>query len=397
MKKKTLGLAVLISGGLVLSGCQNVTFPTGENVESEGTQTFALQATTAISMIGNVDTMTFSAMSDVVDSSEVIDDSEEVGETTQEADTPNIPVAALDILFTNGSDFNIEQLDSDREDYTNLDIISFSLMDEETISYSLYYNVETLEDNDQLPGEDIVEDDDEASSEEGEQPVSAPTLEHRHGNKEDDKEGNHHGHNYDEDEDEYDGHRHGQDNEDDDDHGCQDGEDDDHQGHGQQDQDCEHRHEHGKNEEKIVGLAIVGDQEYTFMSKTEIDSDSDEQEIESKFMLFKDQDNFISIKQENDIEGVEGEQDYEYEEEFKYSVVEDGQLTTHFKLEIEQEDGEQALEVKIDGIKYEVEYEVVDQRMFLHIDVKGVGEFTYEKIVNTDELTGEVSVEYILI
>lgn len=77
-------------------------------------------------------------------------------------------------------------------------------------------------------------------------------------------------------------------------------------------------------------------------------------------------------------------------------VVEKGQRTRQFKLEIEQEDGEQELEVKIDGVKYEVSYQMIDDRTFIHIDTNGRGEFVYEKIIVTDELTGETSLDYIL-
>ena len=132
------------------------------------------------------------------------------------------------------------------------------------------------------------------------------------------------------------------------------------------------------------------------MSKTETDTDGDEQEVELKFMMFKDEGNFISIKQEIETEGVEGEAGYEYEEEFKYMVVKDNELVKSFKLELENEDDAQELEVKIDGVKYEVTYETIEDRTYIHVSVSGQGEYTYEKVVTTNEETNEVSVAYIL-
>ena len=400
MKHKTIGLSLLIGGGLVLAGCQSLTLTPSESTESiVTTKTMAFQATTAISLVSGLDSSTsFSAMSEtselIDESSEVIPDetptetSDEESEETVEGDvtTPDIPVATLDLLFTNGNGFAVTQMESDREDYTNMEVISFNVMDEEAISYTLYYNTEPLEaEDDELPGEAIV---DEADIEENDD-LDTPTIE-RHGDQEDDdddddRDGYHHGEDKDDDEDDRHGYHHGNGEN-------HDGYDGENYGMGQG-----HReHEHGKAPTKITGIAIVGEEEYTFMSKTETDNDSDEQEIESKFMIFKDEANFISIKQEIEIEGTLGSDDYEYEEEFKYSVVKDGEVVKRFKLEIENDADEQELEVKLDDVKYEVEYEYIDERVFLHIEVNGQDEVVYEKIVTIDETTNEASVEYIL-
>jgi len=361
MKKKTLGLTLFIAGGLVLTGCQNLPLTNSEaGMPVIQTKTMAFQATTAISLVKGLSVPTkFSAMSETT---EIPSD-----EVTQEEN--NIPVATLDLLFTNGSGFSVEQKESDREGYTNLDVISFLIMDEQTTSYSLYYNATPLEADDTLPGEDVI---DEEASEELETPILS-----RHGedsdkqDDDDDSDGQHHGSNNGNNEQT---HSHNHDN----------------------DKDQDHDRNHQNDELKITGIAVVGEEEYQFVSKTEIDNDSDEQEIEMKFMIFKDKDNFISIKQEIEIEGVEGSEDYEYEEEFKYTVVENGQVVRKFKLEIENEDNELQLEVKIDGVKYEIEYEVVEDRVFLHITVKGQGEFIYEKIVTVNEDTNETNVDYII-
>lgn len=390
MKYKTLGLTLLLGGGLVLSGCQNIDFTPSNEIQSlVTTKTMAFQATTAISLVGGLNTSTtFSAMGNMdVSAGPTVKDPVDTSVDTvlpTSLDT-EIPVATLDLLFTNGSGFNVEQKTSDREDFTNMEVITFNVMDQETTTYTLYYNVAPLEEDDEvLPGEDIVE---EEPSEEASEEVSQPVLER-------------HGEDGDKDEEDHDGPHHDENQEDEVEDEDED-EDDEHQGnngnHGGNGHGHTHRdHEHGNDQVKIRGIAVVGDEEYVFMSKTEIDTDSDEQEIESKFMIFKDEANFISIKQEITTSGVEGEVDYEYEEEFKYFVVKDGEIANKFKLEIESEAEEETLEVKIDGLKYEVEYEHLDGRVFLHINVRGQGEFVYEKVVTTNEETLEVSVEYIL-
>lgn len=389
--KKTLGLSLLIGGGLVLSGCSaliNLNTNTTPVVE---TKTMAFQATTALTMVNGLDSPTMmKKLSKIMNL--------EPGEV-------DIPVATLDLLFTNGSGFTVEQRTSDREGYTNLDVISFKIGESETITYSLYYNIETFDEEPVDEPEDTTEVvSEDVTSEEiitEEIPTEVITSEEvntsvlgRHG------QGNGHGHdNHDADEedepetdvedetDEQGPHHHGEGN------GNQ--EDGEHNGMGEGHHGG-HGHHGDKEHYRVRGIAVVGDEEYRFMSKTETDTDGDEQEVELKFMMFKDEANFISIKQEIETQGVEGEVGYEYEEDFKYMVVKDGELAKQFKLEIEHQEGAQELEVKIDGVKYEVTYEVVEERTFIHVTVRGQGEFVYEKVVTTNPETSEVVVEYVL-
>ncbi len=257
---------------------------------------------------------------------------------------PNIPVATLDVLFNNGVNFNIEKKDSDRIDYKYLDVISFNIDSEEKIEYKLYYNIDERTDD--------LDDDSEEMA-----PVSesTSTLDHealaRREHEDDDKNEN--------------GER--------------------------------NRNRHRGRYYKLRGLAIVGEEEYRFMAKNETDVDDDETETEIRLMLWKKEGNFIHIKQEIEIEGTPGDADYEYEEEFFYMVVENGEVVKQFKLELENEDNELELKVKIDGVKYEVEYDFVDDKVFINIKVNGDRTYTYQKIVITDEETGETTVSYALI
>ena len=375
--KKTLALSLIVGGGLVLSGCQFVSFNQDDIQPVVETKTMAFQATTALTMVDGFDSPTLSkTMSRLMNQDEA---------PIEEVD---VPIATLDMLFNNGSSFTIEQKASDREGYTNLDVISFKILEEETITYSLYYNVEAFETPEEESSEEVSEeiseiieseeviDSTEAPSEEISEPLL--TRHGENGGRHGDQDGDGHHGDYDDDDADYD--REGDNGH----HGFENGE---HEGRG---------HAYGKDHYRVTGLAVVGEEEYRFMSKTETDTDGDEQEVELKFMMFKDEGNFISIKQEIETEGVEGEAGYEYEEEFKYMVVKDNELVKSFKLELENEDDAQELEVKIDGVKYEVTYETIEDRTYIHVSVSGQGEYTYEKVVTTNEETNEVSVAYIL-
>ena len=384
--KKNLGLALLVSAGVALSGCELPTTSNLANIAVVKKDTIALQATTALTL---VDSFSHSRAM------------QKIQKQLSDTGTPavEIPVATLDILFNNGSSFNIEKTTSDREGYAYLDIISFNIGAEEDITYSLYYNLETSdvevpdEDDETLPSEDVPSDvSEETTGVEIDSAAQARILTSkeitlRHG------EGHGHGGDHDGDKDGDQDCDHDDDDDDDEDRG---------HGHGEGNEDGKGeggRGGHGDgrgNHYRLTGLAVVGEEEYRFMSKTESETDGDETETELKFMLFKAEGNFIMIKQEIEIEGTVGEVGYEYQEEFRYLVVENDEVVKHFKLELENEDDKLALEVKIDGVKYEVEYVTVEDKLFIHVSVAGDQTYIYEKVVTTDVETGVTTVEYIL-
>lgn len=385
--KKNLGLALLVSAGVALSGCE---LPATSNLANIGIvkkDTIALQATTALTL---ADSFTHSATMQKIQK-QLLDEGTPV---------VDIPIATLDILFNNGSSFNIEKTTSDREGYAYLDIISFNIGAEEDITYSLYYNLETSdtevpdEDEESIPSEDIPTDvtDDTTGSEIGQttegQTTTSQEIALRHG------EGHGHGGNHDDDKGGDRDRDRGDEDEIDDD--ADDTEDEDKGHHGGHGNGNGGRGEGRGNHYRLTGLAVVGDEEYRFMSKTETETDDDEIETELKFMLFKSEGNFIMIKQEIEIEGVVGEVGYEYEEEFRYLVVENDEVVKQFKLELENEDDQLALEVKIDGVKYEVEYVTVEDKLFIHVTVAGDQIYIYEKVITTNSETGVTTVDYIL-
>lgn len=423
--KKIKTISLLTTLGLTLGGCSLANINLGGELEALNveTKTLAFQATTGMTLIRDLNApLVVSPMSDITTESQSEQTSVEEDLSEEVESEPvtefSVPIATLDVLFSNGHDFNVEQKESDRAEYSNLDVISFSVLDQQEIAYSLYYNVEgllddeTSEDDGDNEETSIVEtsiEEETMSEEVNEDSVVTPslTIEKHDGNgnqnqHHDDDEDDDDENEEDEEDDDRPGHHgdNGQNGE-----GGRPGHSDGHQGHTHDDEDDRegpHGNQnhpgqgHGRDKVRITGIAVFGEEEYRFMSMTEVDEDSDEQEIEMKFMLFKDELNFITIKQEVEIEGTEGESDYSYEEEFKYMVVEQGVKTRQFKLEIEEEDGLKELEVKIDGLKYEVEYEFIDDKIFIHIDTNGHGEFVYEKIITIDIETEITTIEYVL-
>ena len=96
--KKTLALSLIVGGGLVLSGCQFVSFNQDDIQPVVETKTMAFQATTALTMVDGFDSPTLSkTMSRLMNQDEA---------PIEEVD---VPIATLDMLFNNGSSFTIEQ------------------------------------------------------------------------------------------------------------------------------------------------------------------------------------------------------------------------------------------------------------------------------------------------
>jgi len=150
---------------------------------------------------------------------------------------------------------------------------------------------------------------------------------------------------------------------------------------------------------KINGIAIVDEVEYQFVSHTEVEVDEEDNEYEEeiRFRLFLDDDNYVMVKQE-----IEVEED-EKEEKFVYRVVEDGVEVQNYTLKIEVEDGkddEAKMRILIDGNVYHLRYEeVVDGGIVAIIKIEVNDELvaTYEKVVTTNEDTGEQTVYYQLV
>ncbi len=344
MKKRTLTFTLALLSTLALAGCKRA--PQDKTtVIAKGT--VAMQATTALTMTGGfTESPSMRALQRKMAASVAPED---------------IPVATLDVLMSSGNDFTTVSKESDRAEYEYLDEVSFSILDEEKIEYSLYYNLfektdndDDDDDDDDIPSVTEASSSDDSSSSQDNSDETSDTSDTTDTSDDESSEDVVFAKALLDDED---------------------------------DVEIETLY-------KMEGIAVVGENEYPFRAKAEHEVETDETETELIFALWKDDANYIVIRQEIEIEGTEGQPDYEYEEKFHYYVVTDGQVTRDFFLEFENEDSELELEIIIDGLKYEVEYVEEDGKLYIDIKIDGDETYRFEKVVTVDEETNEVTVTY---
>lgn len=100
-----------------------------------------------------------------------------------------------------------------------------------------------------------------------------------------------------------------------------------------------------EQEFSIEGIMIFEDKTMTVSGKKEIEIEEDEVEISYKFYSKIDDDNYVEVKYEKDVE------DDEQEEKFFIKAVKDG-VTHESKIKLELEDDEHELKFKSNGIEY---------------------------------------------
>ncbi len=350
--KKSLKFTFLISAGLILAGC---TLPNSNNnfdLNIIAKDTIAVQATTALTLSHS--------FGDLLPMQQLEDELSIVN-----APDTEIPIATLDFFFNHGGGFNITKTTSDRDDYVYLDVISFHLSEDVNVTYKLYYNLETAE-KELIEPDEIDEFDSEDSEQQNKQTVYSRAQAQgggNHGNKDADGKG------------ERKRHRHGNGNRD-----------------GDKKQFGKGQHQHYR----LSGLALVGEEEYHFVVKTQNKNNSAQLDKTLKFRLYQDADNYIVIKQGSETISVPGEANYEYVESFSYIVVENNEVVKQFKHEFVQDQDEFVLTLIIDGVKYIVESYTIDEQVFLEITLCGGETFVYEKVITTDIETGITTIVYVL-
>jgi len=155
------------------------------------------------------------------------------------------------------------------------------------------------------------------------------------------------------------------------------------------------------NEEKqddeettITGLMVVGEVEYLFEGKKEVEIEEDETETQVEIKAYIDSDNYCLLEYE-----FEEELD-EVEKEFTYEIYQNGNLVKSLKISFEQEDNETEISLEtIEGNssrKYkfeqedneiEVEYEVKENGVAVS---KGKAKLT----VAVNDVTGKSTITY---
>ena len=147
----------------------------------------------------------------------------------------------------------------------------------------------------------------------------------------------------------------------------------------------------------LEGVAIFDGVEYALIGAQEIDNDEDEIETETKFFITLDDDNWIRIKSEVEIDL----EDNETEEKYSVSMKKDGEFSKmSFKSEMES-DGELKVSLKtlIQGelVSYTFRRKVNEEtgQTYILIRVIENGEVLHiEAIPVLDEVTGEIVYEF---
>ena len=162
--------------------------------------------------------------------------------------------------------------------------------------------------------------------------------------------------------------------------------------------------EDGKTEEetevktKFEGIVAIAEQTFNFTGKTEIETETEggmtEKESEMSLTISTGPQSYVEVKQEIETESGESEQ------EFKYKVVIADKLVSAYSLELEQDDGQKAAELKmnLDGVKYKFELiheeEVTLIKVKVYQDESGETSFV-KKIVTAED--GSTLVTYELL
>lgn len=146
-------------------------------------------------------------------------------------------------------------------------------------------------------------------------------------------------------------------------------------------------------ETHFSGITVIDEAEYPFEGSTTKEVGRDESEEEMEFVISTAENSFVKVKQEIEVE------DGESSEEYKYSVVENGEKTYSFKFEKEIEEDESTkteIKLTIDDVKYKFAFFTIDEVEYIKVKVdEGRDEYavTYRKVTSTAE-DGTTSVSY---
>ena len=143
----------------------------------------------------------------------------------------------------------------------------------------------------------------------------------------------------------------------------------------------------------IEGIAILDGVEYALLGVQEIELDDDESETETKFFITLDDQNWIRIKSEVEMDFEDGE----VEEKYSVAMKKDGEFSKmSFKIETES-DGEMKVHLKtvIQGelVSYTFRRKINDEtgETFILIRVIENGQVLHILAVpSVDEVTGEI-------
>ena len=141
-----------------------------------------------------------------------------------------------------------------------------------------------------------------------------------------------------------------------------------------------------ESEAFMNGIVLVGDQELPFIAESEFESegwDEEESSLEVKIFTGETRRSFVSAKREIEME------DFEREESYVYTAVENGRVVESYELDRENDDGADETEINIveNGQIYAVKF--LTRRGVTYIQIASRGPqgrdwATYERVENAD-------------
>lgn len=136
---------------------------------------------------------------------------------------------------------------------------------------------------------------------------------------------------------------------------------------------------------RMEGVVVFGAVERAFLAEKEEESETGETEVELNTKIFTSDDKrsyiLASRSQEEEIENGVKETEFEYE----YAIVENGIVKEAFSYSIEDENGQQEVEVKVKNASYGVKMEIENGRTIFKVkDVSAGTTSFYEKTINAD-------------
>ena len=194
---------------------------------------------------------------------------------------------------------------SDREGYDLMMTVSVKDLAGNTSIYTIYYSI--IIDEADLPAEEVLPEETPEDS------VADPALKGRWGY--------HGGHDEESDEDKDPGKNHDEEH------------DDDYEKyHDKAHDQFKHHHHEDKEDEveyAINALAVIDGVEYEVFGKKEVETEEKGEEVEIKFIVKLDEENYVSIEQEIE----------EGEVEYKYTIYKNGRKVSSLSFEFEEENG----------------------------------------------------------
>ncbi|MCR4562780.1 MAG: hypothetical protein K5694_06235 [Bacilli bacterium] len=291
----------------------------------------------------------------------------------------------FDTIIANENNYTVTPVASDKAEYAFREDITFTDLFGTSETYSMYYNDIThreeggmssstsyFDSDDDDDSDDIYDSDDD--SDDIDDSDNDDELDRKNARVDDDDD--------DSDDDESD--------DDENDHDDDESDDEDDEG---EDEDDDADEEEIEKETQYSGIAVQGENTYTFRLELSEEIESNESEIKSVFYLYKNLDltSYTKVTSKNEIEGLESETKYGYE------IVESGKLLTSYEMEIENDPAKNEVELSIElnEKEYSLTRKVQNNETYFYVELENEAtdtevEYIYKKVITEESVTYEL-------